>query len=56
MKKITKAVIPVAGLGTRFLPITKSVPKEMRTLQAGLRVVWNGIVFHRTAKFGKPAI
>lgn len=27
--KITKAVIPVAGLGTRFLPITKSVPKEM---------------------------
>ena len=29
MRKITKAVIPVAGLGTRFLPITKSVPKEM---------------------------
>ena len=29
MGKITKAVIPVAGLGTRFLPITKSVPKEM---------------------------
>lgn len=29
MKKITKAIIPVAGLGTRFLPITKSVPKEM---------------------------
>lgn len=29
MSKITKAVIPVAGLGTRFLPITKSVPKEM---------------------------
>lgn len=28
-KKITKAIIPVAGLGTRFLPITKSVPKEM---------------------------
>lgn len=28
-RKITKAVIPVAGLGTRFLPITKSVPKEM---------------------------
>ncbi len=27
--KIKKAVIPVAGLGTRFLPITKSVPKEM---------------------------
>ncbi|MEG0995019.1 MAG: UTP--glucose-1-phosphate uridylyltransferase GalU [Bacilli bacterium] len=27
--KITKAVIPVAGMGTRFLPITKSIPKEM---------------------------
>ncbi|MBP5307916.1 MAG: UTP--glucose-1-phosphate uridylyltransferase [Clostridia bacterium] len=29
MKKITKAVIPVAGFGTRFLPFTKSVPKMM---------------------------
>jgi UTP--glucose-1-phosphate uridylyltransferase len=29
MKKIRKAVIPVAGLGTRFLPATKSMPKEM---------------------------
>jgi len=28
-KKITKAVFPVAGLGTRFLPATKSSPKEM---------------------------
>lgn len=27
--KIRKAVIPVAGFGTRFLPITKSIPKEM---------------------------
>jgi len=27
--RLTKAVIPVAGLGTRFLPATKSVPKEM---------------------------
>ncbi len=27
--KITKAVIPAAGLGTRFLPVTKSMPKEM---------------------------
>ncbi len=26
---ITKAVIPVAGLGTRFLPVTKTMPKEM---------------------------
>lgn len=29
MKKITKAVIPSAGFGTRFLPFTKAVPKEM---------------------------
>jgi UTP--glucose-1-phosphate uridylyltransferase len=29
MKKITKAVIPAAGLGTRFLPQTKAMPKEM---------------------------
>ncbi len=29
MKEIKKAVIPVAGMGTRFLPVTKSVPKEM---------------------------
>ena len=30
--KITKAIFPVAGLGTRFLPATKSVPKEIMTL------------------------
>ncbi len=29
MSKITKAIIPVAGLGTRFLPATKAQPKEM---------------------------
>ena len=29
MKKITKAVFPVAGMGTRFLPATKVSPKEM---------------------------
>ncbi|MBL9052457.1 MAG: UTP--glucose-1-phosphate uridylyltransferase GalU [Tabrizicola sp.] len=32
VKKITKAVFPVAGLGTRFLPATKSIPKEIMTL------------------------
>lgn len=32
MKKITKAVIPAAGLGTRVLPATKAQPKEMLTL------------------------
>ncbi|WP_375260752.1 UTP--glucose-1-phosphate uridylyltransferase [Palleronia sp.] len=31
-KKVTKAVLPIAGLGTRFLPATKSMPKEMMTL------------------------
>lgn len=32
MKKIRKAVFPVAGLGTRFLPATKALPKEMLTI------------------------
>ena len=32
MKKIRKAVFPAAGLGTRFLPATKSIPKEMLTV------------------------
>jgi len=29
MSRIRKAIFPVAGLGTRFLPATKAVPKEM---------------------------
>ena len=29
MKRITKAIIPAAGLGTRMLPISHAVPKEM---------------------------
>ena len=29
MTSITKAVFPVAGLGTRFLPATKAMPKEL---------------------------
>lgn len=32
LRKIRKAVFPVAGLGTRFLPATKTVPKEMLTV------------------------
>lgn len=32
MKKIKKAILPVAGFGTRFLPATKSQPKEMLPL------------------------
>ncbi|NQY59682.1 UTP--glucose-1-phosphate uridylyltransferase GalU [Cognatishimia sp.] len=31
-QRITKAVFPVAGMGTRFLPATKSIPKEILTL------------------------
>ena len=30
--RVTKAIFPVAGLGTRFLPATKSIPKEILTL------------------------
>ncbi len=32
VKRIRKAVFPVAGLGTRFLPATKAIPKEMLTV------------------------
>ncbi len=32
IKRVRKAVFPVAGLGTRFLPATKSIPKEMLTV------------------------
>ena len=32
MKSVRKAIIPAAGLGTRFLPATKTVPKEMLTI------------------------
>ncbi|CTQ49198.1 UTP--glucose-1-phosphate uridylyltransferase GalU [Jannaschia donghaensis] len=31
-RTVTKAIFPVAGMGTRFLPATKSVPKEIMTL------------------------
>ena len=29
MSIVKKAIFPIAGLGTRFLPATKSIPKEM---------------------------
>ena len=32
-KRLRKAIIPAAGLGTRFLPATKAQPKEMHTLR-----------------------
>ena len=34
--KVTKAIIPVAGKGTRFLPATKQTPKEMLQSSMGL--------------------
>lgn len=33
MQKIRKAVIPAAGFGTRFLPETKAMPKEMLPIE-----------------------
>lgn len=39
-KKVRKAVIPAAGLGTRFLPATKAVPKEM-ILHFGSYPAWS---------------
>ena len=35
-KPITSCVFPVAGLGTRFLPATRNIPKEMLPLIIGL--------------------
>jgi len=32
MRKVRKAVMPVAGLGTRFMPATKVMPKEVPTI------------------------
>jgi len=32
VKRVSKAIFPVAGMGTRFLPATKSIPKEIMTL------------------------
>ena len=32
IRRVTKAVFPVAGMGTRFLPATKAIPKEIMTL------------------------
>ena len=32
VRKVRKAVVPVAGLGTRFLPASKAIPKEMLTI------------------------
>ena len=41
--KIRKAIFPVAGLGTRFLPATKCVPKEMLTVLDRPIIEWSVI-------------
>ncbi len=40
-KKISKAIFPVAGYGTRFLPATKSIPKEMLTVLDRPIIEWS---------------
>jgi UTP--glucose-1-phosphate uridylyltransferase len=50
MKKITKAIIPAAGLGTRMLPISHAVPKEM------LPIVDLPAVFHLVEEAAKSGI
>lgn len=37
--KIRKAVIPAAGLGTRFLPATKALPKEMLPIKPTIQLI-----------------
>ena len=39
--KVRKAVIPAAGLGTRFLPATKSQPKEMLPIVEADNPIYN---------------
>ena len=47
IKKVCKAVFPVGGLGTRFLPATKAMPKEMLPIvdkpliQYAVEEAWN---------------
>jgi hypothetical protein len=38
MKRVRKAIIPAAGLGTRFLPATKAMPKEMLPIVDNQRI------------------
>ena len=49
--KVRKAIIPAAGLGTRLLPNTKSIPKEMLPL-VDKPVLQNGLVHQRQHLFG----
>lgn len=41
MKKVKKVIIPAAGLGTRFLPATKTVPKEMLPIVDKPTILYN---------------
>ena len=50
MKRITKAIIPAAGLGTRFLPISHAVPKEM------LPIVDLPAIYHLVEEASKSGI
>ena len=50
MKKITKAIIPAAGLGTRFLPYSHAVPKEM------LPIVDLPAIYHLVEEASKSGI
>ena len=39
-QKVKKAIVPVAGLGTRFLPVTKAIPKEMLPIVDRPSIQW----------------
>ena len=40
MNKIKKCLFPAAGYGTRFLPVTKAIPKEMLPVLTKPLAVW----------------
>ena len=43
MSAITKCLFPVAGYGTRFLPATKAIPKEMLPVTCtAINPIWRG--------------
>ena len=44
MKPVRKVVFPVNGLGTRFLPATKAMPKEMLPVAEAAKIVRSRIV------------
>ncbi len=46
MSIVTKAVFPVAGMGTRFLPATKANPKEMLPIVDKPLIQYNRINFY----------